>query len=111
MLNTDFIFAFEEFLDLESQIQFYAPLDTVSKSFNGGYLKWSINGLGEAYGFWFKLKSNQQSFIVKTMVNVNELDSADPIEWLIEAKNLYSAQEVFRGLNLDAKAITWKRGN
>lgn len=111
MLNPDFTFALEEFTNLESHIQFYAPVDIVSSALNDGYMKWVINGIGEAYGYWFKLKSNQQPFIVKTMVNVNELVGIEPVEWTIDTKNLSSAQEVFRGLKLDPKVITWEKEN
>ena len=111
MLNSDFDFAFNEFTNLDSQIQFYAPLSAVSTAFNSGYIKWTINGLGESYGFWFKLKSNQQPFIVKTMANVNESNKTEPIEWLIDASNIFNAQDVFTGLKLDPKIITWKKGN
>lgn len=111
MLNSNFTFAFEEFSNLESQIQFYAPLNAVSTAFNNGYIKWTINGLGETYGFWFKLKSNQQPFIVKTMANVDGSDKTEPIEWLIDANSIFVAQDVFKGLKLDPKTITWKKVN
>ncbi len=111
MLNPDFTFAFEEFADLESHIQFYAPLDFVSAALNEGYMKWAVNGLGEAYGYWLKLKSNQEPFIVKTMVNVNGLKTTEPIEWSIDTKNLSSAREVFKGLKLDSRTMTWEKGS
>ena len=110
MLNPDFTFALEEFTDLESQIQFYAPLDVVSAALSGGYMKWEINGLGEAYGFLLRLKSNQRPFVVKTMVNVNAVDGSDPIEWFIETKNLDTALEVFKGLKLNSVEISWRKG-
>tara|TARA_B110001454_G_scaffold122548_1_gene114384 strand:- start:356 stop:691 length:336 start_codon:yes stop_codon:yes gene_type:complete len=111
MLNSEFTFAFEDFSGLESQIQFHAPLNSVSEAFGDGYIKWNINGLGEAYGFWFKLKSNQQPFIVKTFVDVNGSDQTEPIEWLIDTKSIELAHEVLKGLNLDSKIVTWEKKN
>lgn len=109
MLKTAFTFAFEDFTELESQIQFFAPLREVSKAFDDGYLKWSIAGLGEAYGFMFKLKSNEKPFIVKTLVNVADLDPDESIEWLIDSENLEVAQQVFLGLELQNITAAWEK--
>jgi hypothetical protein len=110
-MNPNFNFAFNEFGGLESQIQFFASMESVSAGFNYAYFKWTINGLGEAYGFWFKLKSNQEPFIVKTLVNTEALDRSQSIEWLIDAKNIDTALQVFEGLKLDSSTITWKKGH
>lgn len=111
MLNSKFDSAFHEFGGLESQILLHASLDEMSRAFNEGYLKWTINGLGEAYGFWFRLKSNQKPLIVKTLVNTEGLDNKRPIEWTIDTASLDLATEVFEGLNLDDSVIAWKRNN
>ena len=111
MLNPAFTYALEEFAKCETQIQFYAPLETVSEALNDGYFKWEINGLGEAHGFWFRLKSNQKVFVVKTLVQISNTDPKENIEWLIDADDLETAMLVFEGLNLgDSIAISWKKG-
>lgn len=111
MLNPAFTYALEEFSKCETQIQFYAPLESVSAALNDGCIKWDINGLGETYGFWFRLKSNQKVFIVKTLVQISNTDPKENIEWHIDADELETATLVFEGLNLgDSIAIFWKKG-
>jgi hypothetical protein len=110
MLNSAFTFALEEFANCETQIHFHAPLMAVSSALNEGYFKWEMNGLGEAFGFWFRLKSNKQVFIVKTLVNTNNLDPHEIIEWHIDAHDTQTAMLAFEGLNLgDSVTIDWKR--
>ena len=111
MLNPAFTYALEEFSKCETQIQFYAPFDDISAALNDGHLKWGINGLGEAFGFWFRLKSNMKVFVVKTMVAVTNVDPKENIEWQIDADDLETAMLVFEGLKLgESIAITWKKG-
>ncbi len=109
MLNSAFDFASCEFKGLETQIQFRAPFEPISKAFNNGYLKWPIERLGEACGFMFRLKANRKCFIVKTFVNIEGLPADHSIEWLFDADTLDCATQVFYGLNLTAIQIQWKR--
>ena len=111
MLNSAFEFAFSEFEGLETQIQFQAPFEQVSMAFNNGYLKWPIEGLGEACGFMFRLRTNGKCFIVKTFVNIVGLPEDQAIEWLIDAATLDCATQVFYGLNLNSTEIQWKKGD
>jgi hypothetical protein len=110
MLKPAFTPGLEEFRGLESQIQFFASFKLVSNALNYGCLKWEIEGLGEAYGFLHKLKSNKKPFIVRTMVNVQNISPDDSIEWLIDAENAEIATQVFQGLELDGVEIAWKKG-
>lgn len=110
MLKADFSFAFDEFHDIETQIQFFAPFESVSLAFNNGYIKWEVNGLGEAFGFWFKLKSSKKAFIVKTMTNTQDLAKDELVEWFIDAEGLEVARQVFLGLDLGNVKIAWQKG-
>lgn len=110
MLNSEFTFAFEDFSKCETQVQFHASLDSVSTALNDGYMKWMLNGLGEAYGFWFRLKENKKPFIVKTLVQSPETISDQVIEWLIDAEDVETAMLVFKGLKLgDGITVSWKK--
>jgi hypothetical protein len=110
-LNEAFKYGLQEYPKFETQVQFHATLPTISAAFNGSYLKWLIDGLGEAYGFWFHLKANSKPFIVFTLVNIEGLDDVTKIEWMIDAESLETAMDVVRALNFDQENLVWKKGD
>ena len=110
MLESAIIFAQDEFSDIKTQITFLAPIDKVTALLRDNYIKWDVDGHGEAWGYWIKLKSNNKPLIIKTFAQKTSAmnNVFFPVEWQIDAENLETALKIFKELEGLLEIENWR---
>ncbi len=110
MLESAIIFTQDEFTDIKTQITFLAPIEKVTAVLRENFIKWDVQGQGEAWGYWLKLKSNNKPLIIKTFAaRPTTLNGAiRPVEWCIDAESLEVALQVFSELETQIDIQTWR---
>lgn len=110
MLESAIIFAQDEFSKIKTQVTFLAPIDNVAALFKDNGIKWDVQGLGEAWGYWVKLKADNKPLIIKTFAKKNSKINAAfvPVEWHIDAENLETALLIFKELEARLEIENWR---
>ncbi len=115
MLESAIIFAQDEFSEIKTQITFLAPIEKVKAVLRDTYIKWDVDGKGEAWGYWVKLKSDNKPLMIKTFAqkNVSAKNTTTerailPVEWHIDAENLETALRIFNELDGLLEIENWR---
>lgn len=110
MLESEIIFAQDEFSNIMTQITFLAPIDKVTATLRENFIKWDVQGQGEACGYWIKLKSNNKPLILKTFAQKTSVisDTFKPVEWQIDGESLEYAVQLFSELETKLDIQSWR---
>ncbi len=109
-LNPAFEYVFDAFKGIESQMLLQATVSFMDAQFRDSYLKWDIPGMGEAYGYFIRLKESKKVFVLYTLVHFDR-ENDSPIEWILDAHDLATAEEVCQAMKIPAADITWRQGD